>query len=230
MEEMTLKILYDFLWNLSILNLIQYYIFVFILFSLIKFLLRIEIDVLKFEIYNRRVLVGSILTYFFLKSKVLVNYVDINFEQGFSFLVFASLVLFILLIFYRLILEKFIAPILITVILVTKLFSSHRGQGNKVRHLHQYRFNFKPLILRVREYLQETMDYVKVISINLLASCILVHESSILHIQLGVITSIYCLFFVFYSWKAARLEWTGKIGVLAAYNEIIYKAEKYKTP
>lgn len=228
MDEMTLKALYDTLWEASIVELIVYYLFAFVFFRLIRILLNAEVNLLKFEIYSRKVMGGAVLAYFFFKWKTLVEFVEINFPIEYSFLVFASFVLLMYLFMYRFILQMFITPILTMLIVLWNRVDTESKRGLGFKNLHHYRLSLKELWGFRWNSLRDTMDYVNAMMLNLVASGILVVESLNINIQIGLIVAVYCFFFLYYGWKHERLSWVHHLNQRSEYTAIIYKAEKYR--
>lgn len=231
MAEITLKSVYGSLLELNALELIQYYLFAFIFFHLIKFLLGAKLEIPQFEIYNRRILGAAVLAYFFLRTRSFFTFpqTDFVFAQNFSFIVFASFILMAYLVFYRLTLEKVVTPILTIMIIFWKRLESADQLGLGIKNFYQYRLSLKNLWILKSSSPEETMGYLKILTLNLIASIIIVVESSLLHPQIGIIVAIYCFFFIFFSWKFQILQWVYQLEGKTEFVELVYKAQRTDT-
>lgn len=225
MPNITLEHVYTTLWHISLLEVIQYYLFAFVFLSLLKFLLNAEISVWKFEVYNRRVLGGVVLSYVFLKSISLTNLIERDFTTDFSVLVVVSTILIVYLAMYRLVLEHFVTPILNMLIVCFKRIGFFKNLGQKSIPLYTYRINLKHLWYFRNYSKQDTMAYLRKLSLNLIAVIILTFETASMNTEIGVWVAIYCAIYFFYSWKYEKLKWITNLNQSTEFHGLIYKAD-----
>lgn len=220
--DITISQIYNFVLNATINDVVAYYVFVFVIGRLIKYILDIEVKVLSFDM-DKRILSGSVLGYLILNIIPIKDTVEFqavqNLQGELSFLIISTAVLFIFILVTKFLIVRLISPATIYLKILHSIFNHKKEKiNNKKSFIKKYvSFVNGRLVL----YEEETGRYIQSHLLNLIAVLILSYETMKIDYNVGFTALIFGSFFLYLEWKHSHLQWPSNITQDSKFQNIL---------